>query len=151
MEYILCEKPEGCIFCTKPKENKDRENYILRRAKTCFIMMNLFPYNNGHLMIAPYRHLPDLEGLEESELMELMMMVKESLQATDKAIHPEGFNVGMNIGKIAGAGVEDHVHIHVVPRWGADTNFMPVISETKVICEHLDATYEKLRAAWINL
>lgn len=146
MQYILSEK-EGCIFCDKPMENKDKENYILYRAKTCFIIMNIFPYNNGHLMVAPYKHLPNLDGLEQDELTELMLITRKSIQILQKALNPHGFNVGMNIGKVAGAGVEEHLHIHIVPRWAQDTNFMPILAETIVLPEHLDTTYQQLRQA----
>lgn len=147
MKYILEEKPEGCIFCDKPKENKDKKNYILFRGKTCFVMLNTFPYNNGHLMVAPFKHSADLETLKKEELLELVQTLKKSLKLLNKALSPDGFNIGINLGKVAGAGVEDHIHIHVVPRWAGDTNFMPVISETKVISESLDKTYENLTRA----
>lgn len=144
MQYILSEKG-GCIFCEKPKEDKDKENHILYRAKTCFIIMNIFPYNNGHLMVAPYKHAANLDGLEQDELTELMLITKKSMQILQKALNPQGFNIGMNIGKIAGAGVEEHLHVHIVPRWAQDTNFMPILAETNVLPEHLDITYKQLR------
>lgn len=144
MEYILSEKEEGCIFCNKPKEDQDKKNYILHRGRTSFVMMNLYPYISGHLMIAPYRHTPDTTALSQDELTELMAITNKSIEVLKKAISPEGFNVGMNLGKVAGAGIEEHVHIHVVPRWAADTNFMPVFTDTRVIPEGLDETYEKL-------
>jgi len=148
MEYILSKKGEGCIFCEKITENDDRANYILYRGRRCYAMLNLYPYNNGHLMISPYRHVPSPEQLEEDELTEMMLVLNKSLEALRRAMHPDGFNIGINIGKAAGAGIEEHVHIHVVPRWEADTNFMPVLSNTRVIPELLDDTYRKLRAAW---
>jgi len=147
MKYIMAEKLKGCIFCDKPQEDRDKENYILYRAKTCFIMLNIYPYNNGHLMIAPYKHLPDLQGIEDRELSELMLVTRKSIQILTKAMKPDGFNIGLNLGRVAGAGVEDHLHVHVVPRWNGDTNFMPTIGDTKVIPELLDATYEKLKKA----
>ncbi len=147
MEYILSEKPEGCIFCDKPKENRDKENYILYRGETCFSMLNIYPYNNGHLMVVPFRHVLDLDGLTDNELTELIQLVRRSMNVQRKALNPDGFNVGMNVGKVAGAGVKDHIHIHVVPRWGGDTNFMPLIADTRVIPELLQSTYEKLMAA----
>lgn len=118
MEYILSEKPEGCIFCDKPKENRDKENYILYRGETCFSMLNIYPYNNGHLMVVPFRHVLGLDGLTDNELTELIQLVRRSMNVQRKALNPDGFNVGMNVGKVAGAGVKDHIHIHVVPRWG---------------------------------
>ncbi len=143
----MSEKPKGCIFCDKPRENRDKENYILYRAQTCFIMLNIYPYNSGHLMIAPYKHIPDLEGLENHELSELMLVTRKSIQILTNALKPDGFNIGINLGRVAGAGVEDHIHVHMVPRWNGDTNFMPTIGDTKIIPELLDATYEKLKQA----
>jgi len=151
MEYILAEKTDGCIFCDKPREEKDKENYILYRAETCFVMLNIYPYNNGHLMVAPYCHLPDINKLSEKEQADLMATVGKGMEILTRALKPEGFNVGMNVVRISGAGVIDHLHIPVVPRWGADTNFMPVIGETKVIAQHLDTTYEQLRSALLKL
>ncbi len=148
MEYIVSKKGEGCIFCDKVAENDDQANYILHRGKTCYVMLNLYPYNNGHLMVSPYRHVPSLEQLQEDELTEMMLLVNRSIQALRRAMRPDGFNIGVNIGKAAGAGIEEHVHIHIVPRWEADTNFMPVLSQTRVIPELLDDTYRKLKAAW---
>jgi len=147
MEYILGEKAEECLFCAKVKENKDRENLILYRGRTGFIILNAYPYINGHLMIAPYRHVASPEDLDEESLLELMLLVNKSLRLLRRAMSPHGFNIGINLGKAAGAGIEEHVHIHVVPRWEGDTNFMPVFAETRVIPELLEQTYEKLLAA----
>jgi len=146
LKYILGKK-EGCIFCNKIKENKDKENYVLLRGKTAFAMLNTFPYNSGHLMVAPYQHVPDFESLEESELGELMALVKRCTQVLKKALKPEGFNIGANVGKTAGAGVEAHIHIHVIPRWGGDTNFIYTVGDTKIIPETLDDTFNKLLSA----
>lgn len=151
MKYILSQKSEGCIFCEKPRENKDKENYILFRGEHGFVILNAFPYNNGHLMIAPYRHVPNLEELSDEELLSLTSLLKSSIRLLRKELKPDGFNIGMNIGKVAGAGIDDHVHLHVVPRWIGDVNFMPVISETKVISEYLDMTYEKLIVGWRSM
>ena len=148
LEYILSEKSAGCIFCEKIAENNDQANYILHRGEKCYVMLNLYPYNNGHLMVIPYQHVPSPEQLEEDVLTEMMLMVSKGLQALRRAMNPDGFNVGINVGKAAGAGLEEHVHIHVVPRWKADTNFMPVFSHTRVIPELMDDTYQKLKAAW---
>lgn len=147
MEYIISEGTKGCLFCAKVKEDKDRQNYILYRGQTGFIMLNLYPYNNGHLMIAPYQHVASLEDLDEDTLTELMLLLNKSLRLLRRALNPHGFNVGINLSRAAGAGIEDHVHIHVVPRWEGDTNFMPVLGETRVMPELLDETYEKLMAA----
>lgn len=146
IKYILGKK-EKCIFCDKVKNNNDRENYVLLRGKDGFVMLNTFPYNNGHLMVAPYRHVPDLDGLEKNELGELMGLVKKSTQILKKALNPEGFNVGINMGKVAGAGVEGHIHIHIVPRWEGDSSFISTVGDTKIIPESLDDTYKKLLAA----
>lgn len=146
MKYILnSNKIKGCIFCKKIKEKKDKKNYILYRGKSCFIIMNLFPYNSGHLMIAPYKHTAKFEDLEDEELLEFMHLIKKSLKILKKTLSPEGFNLGINLGKIAGAGIDEHLHLHIVPRWSGDTNFMPVISSTKIISEQLDETYKKLK------
>lgn len=146
IKYILGKK-EKCIFCDKVKNNNDRENYVLLRGKDGFVMLNTFPYNNGHLMVAPYRHVPDFEGLEESELGEMMGLVKKSTQILKKALHPEGFNIGINLGKVAGAGVEGHIHIHIVPRWEGDSSFISTVGDTKIIPESLEETYKKLLSA----
>jgi len=146
IKYILGKK-EKCIFCDKVKNNNDRENYLLLRGKNGFVMLNTFPYNNGHLMVAPYKHVPDFAGLEENELGELMGLVKKSTQILKKALKPEGFNIGINVGKVAGAGVEGHIHIHIVPRWEGDSSFISTVGDTKIIPESLDDTYKKLLAA----
>jgi len=146
IKYILQEKPKGCIFCEKPKENRDEENLILYRAKYNFVIMNLYPYNNGHLMIAPYRHVSTIELLNADELGEMMVLAKACLTLLREVMKPDGFNIGFNIGRVAGAGIEEHVHMHIVPRWNGDTNFMPVIGDVKVIPEALSDTYRKLRA-----
>lgn len=146
MSYIKSskEKKEDCIFCTKPRENRDEENLILKRGKHAFIVMNKYPYNNGHVMVAPYRHVPSFIDLTDEESLEIMKLISLSLRVIKDAMNPDGFNVGANLGKVAGAGIEDHVHIHIVPRWLGDTNFMPVISNTKVMPELIEETYRKL-------
>lgn len=145
VEYILGEKESKCIFCEKPKQEKDEDNYILFRGKRCLVMLNAYPYNNGHLMIAPYRHLDSVEDLEDDEAREMMEILSRMITLLKKVLHPEGFNVGMNLGSVAGAGIVDHLHLHVVPRWKGDTNFMPLISNTKIISESLRKTYQKLK------
>lgn len=147
--YIVGEKPKGCILCQKHKEpsEKDRPNYILHRARHSFVMLNLFPYNNGHLMIAPYKHIGQLEMLDSETLNEMMGLAQRATAALKKTISPAGFNLGMNIGHVAGAGVADHLHLHIVPRWPGDANFMSVLADTRLIPEALDATYDRLMAA----
>ncbi|MHB1130936.1 MAG: HIT family protein [Chloroflexota bacterium] len=152
MAYILSDKTDhetGCLFCTKARQDNDRANLILRRGPRTFIIMNLYPYNNGHLMVVPYEHCRDVDELDEATLAELMVEVKHCVRALRQAMAPDGFNMGINIGRPAGAGVENHVHMHVVPRWMGDSNFMPVLDETRLIPEDLNATYERLLAAGI--
>ncbi len=145
IEYILAPKAKGCFLCDLPKQGKDEENLILYRGETCFVIMNNYPYNPGHLMVAPYRHLGNLEDLSEQESLELMLITQKMLSLLKKVMKPEGFNLGFNLGKVAGAGVEDHLHLHIVPRWSGDTNFMPVLSDTKVIPQALRDTYRALK------
>jgi ATP adenylyltransferase len=145
IEYIQMEKPEGCILCEKPRQNNDVQNYILYRGDKNFVIMNSYPYNPGHLMIAPYRHLASLEELTNEELHEHFDIVSRSIKLLRRVFNPSGFNIGINIGKAAGTGIYGHVHTHVVPRWQGDTNFMPVISDVRVIPEALAETYNKLK------
>jgi ATP adenylyltransferase len=150
MEYILGKKKKGCFFCKKLKENKNKKNLILYRGEHVFVVMNKYPYTNGHLMVVPIRHCLRLEQLDDNELKELFDLLKASVRALKASFHPRGFNVGMNIGKVGGAG-EDHLHLHVVPRWAGDTNFMPVIGKTKVVSDSLGKTYQKLHSAFLDL
>ena len=145
IEYVRMEKPEGCILCEKPKQDDDALNYILYRGDTNFIIMNAFPYTPGHLMVAPYRHVASPEELTDEELHEHADIVSRSIRVLRQVFSPGGFNLGINIGKIAGAGVEGHVHTHIVPRWQGDTNAMPVISNVRVVPEALAETFEKLK------
>ncbi len=144
MEYILQEKPQGCIFCDKPKENRDRENLILHRGAHTFVIMNFYPYNNGHLMVVPYRHTADVAGLNAAEQRELMQLLGVCTSILSKTMSAQGFNIGMNLGRVAGAGVDDHLHFHIVPRWNGDTNFMPVTGHTKVLSEGLMESWDAL-------
>jgi ATP adenylyltransferase len=149
MAYILSNKrdKQGCVFCVMLAQDRDAENYVVWRGAHCAILLNLYPYNNGHLMVIPYAHVPSLEDLPVEAQTEMMLAVNKSLGLLRRAMQPQGFNIGVNIGQAAGAGIEEHVHIHVVPRWRGDTNFMPVLAETRVIPEWLDDTYANLRAA----
>jgi len=144
IRYIQMEKPAGCVLCDKPKETDDAANYILYRGKKNFVMLNTYPYNPGHLMIAPYRHIASLEELTDEELHEHIELVSRSIKILKQVFSPGGFNTGVNMGKIAGAGIDDHIHSHIVPRWQGDNNFMPVISDVRVVPEALAETYEKL-------
>jgi ATP adenylyltransferase len=145
MEYVLMPKPEGCIFCQKLEEGNDEANLILLRGKANLVMMNLFPYNPGHLMVAPYRHTSELQELTQKELVEHFDLVRRMVSLLREASGARGFNIGLNLGEVAGAGVAEHVHTHIVPRWLGDTNFMPVTAGTKVIPEGVAATYRKLK------
>jgi ATP adenylyltransferase len=146
IEYILQPKAEGCIFCSKPAEKNDQKNLIVHRGEFCFVIMNYYPYNNGHLMVIPYRHIAGMEELTSEENMEMMKLLPLSIKALKNSMHPDGFNIGMNLGKVAGAGVKDHLHFHVVPRWDGDTNFMPVTGHSKVISQALEETWHSLSA-----
>ncbi len=146
--YILSDKKEqGCIFCNALKANSDEEKLILYRSKHSFIIMNLYPYNAGHIMVVPNRHINTPLELTEDEQLDLFRLVNLGIKTIQKVMKPDGFNLGMNLGKTAGAGIDDHIHIHIVPRWNGDTNFMPTVSDTKVISEALKETYKKLRGA----
>ncbi len=144
IEYILSEKDEDCIFCYKPKENKDRENLLLLRGEKNLVMLNKYPYNPGHLMVAPYKHVSSLDALDDEEMQEHFRLVSRCVEMLRAEMNPEGFNIGINLGKVAGAGIEEHIHTHIVPRWNGDTNFMPVFSDIRVVPEALEATYDKL-------
>ncbi len=147
--YIRNAKPDdACIFCTKLAENDDTRNYILHRARRNFVLLNLYPYTNGHLMIAPYAHVPTLEQADPETLAEMMVLLRECESHLRAIYRPDGINLGMNIGESAGAGVAGHIHMHMLPRWTGDANFMTVIGETRVMPETLEATYEKLRSAF---
>lgn len=146
MKYIssVDDKTDSCIFCEKPKSDKDRDNLILFRGETAFVIMNLYPYNNGHLMVVPYTHCSSLDQLKPDEIAEIWDLVRTSTTVLKDAIHPDGFNIGMNVGRVAGAGIDQHLHMHVVPRWNGDANFMPVIGDTKVISQGIEETYDTL-------
>jgi len=136
--------PEGCLFCVTPRSD-DAEAHIVHRGQLCYVIINRFPYNNGHLMVVPYAHVATLEHLDTETMAELMSLTQLSLRVLREAYGPQGFNVGMNIGEVAGAGIAGHIHLHVVPRWGGDTNYITTVGETRIIPEWLDQTYERLR------
>ena len=150
MEYILGEKESGCIFCTRINQDSDKENLILSRGENNFVIMNKYPYNNGHLMVVPNRHTSEFDSLSDPEKLEMMNLVSKSMNVLKKTVNPDGFNVGLNIGKIAGAGIDNHLHFHIVPRWVADTNFMPVVGQTKIISEDLGETWERLKEVFLT-
>lgn len=143
MEFVAEGRKDACIFCSKPKDNDDTKNHIFARGKCVFGMLNAFPYNSGHLLIAPYRHITEIEAMEGEEWLESLRLLKDSIAIIEGLMKPQGFNIGINLGAAAGGGF-DHIHLHVVPRWRGDTNFMPVLAETKVLPEHLDSTYDRL-------
>ena len=144
IEYIRAEKPAGCILCDKPKEDRDKENYILYRGQKNFIMLNSYPYNPGHLLIAPYRHTGNMEELTDEERNEHYKLVSRSITVLKEVFKPAGFNIGANLGRVAGAGIEDHFHSHIVPRWQGDNNYIPVLADVRVIPQALEDTYETL-------
>jgi len=144
MEYIGGGPSPRCVLCPEKDTSKDRERLILFRGKFCFIIMNKFPYTNGHLMVSPYRHTCNLEDLSDEEALEMHQLIVFSRSVLLECMCPQGFNIGMNLGQVAGAGIADHLHMHIVPRWTGDTNFMPVFADVRVIPQHLEATYEKL-------
>lgn len=148
MSYISAPRHEGCIFCDYPKENKDDERFILHRSSSCFVIMNLYPYNPGHVMVVPYRHTNEYESLSDEELADIEKLSVLCIKALKRAFKPDGFNLGVNLGGVAGAGIADHLHRHIVPRWNGDTNFMPVIGDLRVIPESHRATFEKLKEVW---
>jgi ATP adenylyltransferase len=144
MQYILGEKPKHCIFCEMPKEDRDKDNLILHRRENTYVIMNLFPYNNGHLMVLPFVHVSTLEGVSPELMREMMELTQYSVDCLKKAFSPEGFNIGINLGKVAGAGIEEHLHIHIVPRWVGDVSFMTVLDDVRVIPEHVLESYDRL-------
>ena len=148
MDYILADKKDECVFCDAISKNED---LTLFKGKDTMVMMNKFPYINGHLLAAPVRHLSALEQLSKHEMGELLATVERSVDILKRVIRPDGFNVGLNLGKVAGAGVEEHLHFHIVPRWFGDTNALTVFAEVRVIPEHLKTTYDNLKPHFDNL
>jgi ATP adenylyltransferase len=144
MEYIIGKKAKECIFCLDEDRAHDKEKLVLYRSSLSFVIMNRYPYNNGHLMVAPFKHLPTLEEMDGETAQDMFMMLKKSMSVLRVCLKAEGFNVGINTGRAGGAGVEDHLHVHIVPRWNGDINFMPVLGDVRVIPEHLEATYNKI-------
>jgi ATP adenylyltransferase len=149
IEYILAPKPalEQSLFATIAQSNDDKANYVVARDRTCYALLNKYPYNGGHLMIVPYKQTPDFNGLSEEEMADLMKLTRRCQNALTKVMKPDGFNIGINLGKCAGAGVAGHLHIHIVPRWNGDTNFMPVLASTTVLPQALSELAAQLRAA----
>jgi ATP adenylyltransferase len=150
MEYIGSKQPKGCLFCRvlAAPPSEDEANLVVWRPQGAIVLLNRFPYNNGHLMVAPASHVASLTELDDQQSLQLMRAWRRSLTVLEGVLDPEGFNAGVNIGKVAGAGIPDHVHVHVVPRWNGDTNFMPVLAETKVINQHLASSWAQLSQAF---
>jgi ATP adenylyltransferase len=146
MAYIadIDKTDAGCVFCGKVAGTDDKESLVLHRGKSCFVILNLFPYNNGHILVIPYAHVAEIKDIGRETSLELWELLCRSQEALKMAMHPDGFNIGVNLGRVAGAGIDTHLHAHIVPRWNGDTNFMPVIGETKVISQALGATYDAL-------
>lgn len=138
---------DGCIFVDLPAQSNDRENLILYRGQTAFVILNRYPYTSGHLMVAPYKHTADLTELTDQELLEINQLVSKSTQWVAQAFNPHGFNIGVNLGRAGGAGIPSHVHWHIVPRWDGDTNFMTTVGEVRVIPQSLETTYDLLAQA----
>ncbi|MBP9942962.1 MAG: HIT domain-containing protein [Desulfomicrobium sp.] len=151
INYILGPKPDSCVFCLPESTDGDAERFVLHRAEHCFVIMNIFPYSSGHLMVTPYRHVSNITALEASESHEIMDYVQKCAFILEQAFNPHGINIGVNIGEAAGAGIREHLHVHLVPRWNGDHSFMAVMSETSVLPEHLRSTYERLKPFFNNL
>lgn len=149
--YVTGPRETGCVFCEAPTAGDDRTALVVYRAAAAYIILNRYPYNSGHLMVVPFRHVARLEALTADEAQALVDLTGLAVRALERILAAEGFNVGMNLGRAAGAGIEDHLHIHVVPRWIGDTNYMPVLGETKVLPQHLDETYARLADAFAVL
>ena len=148
LEYIQqADEQEGCVLC-RAREGEDDETLVVHRGDRAFVLLNKFPYSSGHVMVAPNRHVGEFGELTDEEALEIHRLGERAIAALAETYAPQGYNLGWNLGRIAGAGVLDHVHLHVVPRWAGDTNFMPVLADVKVMPEHLAATREKLAAAW---
>jgi ATP adenylyltransferase len=149
LEYVQnADKQDGCVFCIAAASDDDEGQLVVHRGERAFVLLNKFPYASGHLLVAPYRHGLNFGDLDDAEILEVHRLGAQGLEALAATYGPEGYNLGWNIGRIAGAGIPDHGHLHVVPRWGGDTNFMPVLADVKVIPEHLTATRARLAAAW---
>jgi ATP adenylyltransferase len=143
------DRESECIFCAAFESGDDKASMIVRRGERCFVILNKFPYTNGHLMIAPYEHIATLQGLDEPTVTELMSLAQRAINALETSYSPHGYNVGFNQGRVAGAGVEHHIHMHVVPRWGGDTNFMPVLGDTRVMNQTLADSFKTVSEAFV--
>jgi ATP adenylyltransferase len=143
-EYILGPKQDGCLFCDAPKET---DSLLIKKGVHSFAIMNRFPYTTGHCMVAPYRHTGDIDELNDEEGADIFSLVRELTASVKRSLGPEGFNIGINMGAVAGAGIADHIHVHIVPRWKGDTNFMPVVADVHIVSEHIEKTLAKIKGA----
>jgi ATP adenylyltransferase len=153
IQYILAPKPppgDTSLFSRIAQSNDDIANHVIARDRTCFALLNTFPYNGGHLLVVPYKQTPDLNGLTETELADLLLLTRRCQNALTQVMKPDGFNIGLNLGRVAGAGIEDHLHVHIVPRWNGDTNFMPVLAQTSVVPQALIELAALLRHALLR-
>lgn len=151
--YVTGKRTKKCLFCQilKCPKREDRENYVIERTRLSFSLLNIYPYNNGHLMVIPRGHRKEIAQLSRAEVLDLFSLLNHSIKLLDKVLRPRGYNVGLNLGEVSGAGVPGHLHLHVVPRWQGDTNFMPVLADTKMISQSLDSLYEKLKSEALSL
>ncbi len=149
MDYIMSDKSSaGCVFCNASQQDNDDETLIVARGTHNFVILNRFPYNSGHLMIVPYRHQSSLEALSPETRLEMIEMASQAEHILNQVYHPQGFNMGINLGKSAGAGIDTHIHFHIVPRWEGDANFMSTLGQTRVLPEELPRSYQRIKAAW---
>jgi ATP adenylyltransferase len=152
LEYVTrSESAAGCVFCEAPRRSSDEDSLIVFEGSRCYVVLNLYPYNNGHVMVVPYRHVATLGGLQPEELLEIGVLTQRAEAALTEAYRPHGLNIGINLGKSAGAGILEHLHVHVVPRWGGDTNFMTVVGEMRVLPESVAASAARLRPIFTRL
>jgi len=151
IDYILGPKPDSCVFCLPATTGDDEARFVLHRATHCFVIMNIFPYSSGHLMVSPYRHVSNITDLNTAEGHEVMDYVQICAFILQQAFNPHGINIGVNIGEAAGAGIREHLHVHLVPRWNGDHSFMAVMAETSVLPEHLRRTFDRLKPLFSNL
>jgi ATP adenylyltransferase len=148
MEFLLSDKKTGCPFCLLPAAKQDTENLILHRSASCFVIMNRYPYNNGHLMVIPFQHEKELDQLPAATAVDMTQTLQKTVAVLKKTFKPDGFNIGINLGAAAGAGIPGHLHYHVIPRWIGDTNFMPILNDVRVMNEYLKDTYARLVGAF---
>jgi len=150
IRYVLAPKPKECALCSAVKGD-EKEKLVVYKAEKNFVIMNRNPYNPGHVMVCPKRHVPSTEELSDEEMLEMMKLVNLSIKAIRLSMNPDGFNLGVNLGRVAGAGIADHLHFHVVPRWNGDTSFMPVLADVQIVPEALEESYEKIRKAFESI